>query len=206
MLSIKGFKKFYSGNLILDVPDLVLEKNIYWLKGQNGSGKTTLMKAIAGLIPFDGEISIEGINIFKQRIDYRYIVNYAEAEPVYPDFLTGADLIKLYTETKKASQDQVGKVIGRLDIKSYIKNKAGSYSSGMIKKLSLALSFLGNPKLILLDEPFITLDQNAIINLNELITEYHHRDVCFIIASHQDFDESFSLLPKKLFLQNNTVV
>lgn len=163
-----------------------LDGPFYWLKGENGSGKTTLFKSMAGLIPFSGSIEVLGVNINKDRIGYRLAVNYAEAEPVFPSLLTGTDLIKFYTQTKKADATQVATLIAALGIGGYIGSKVGTYSSGMLKKLSLVLGFIGNPKLILLDEPLITLDHQSVANLVNLIETYISQGVTFIITSHQE--------------------
>src|ERR1700744_774701 len=165
MIKFKDYSKLYNDQLILRIPQLELEHDIYWLKGENGAGKTTLIKSIAGLIPFNGEIAVDGVDINKQRANYRRIVNYAEAEPQYPVFLSGNDLIRFYTQTKGGDNKRVQALVGALGITNYANNKIGTYSSGMAKKLSLVLAFIGNPKLILLDEPLIALDQQSVSNL-----------------------------------------
>src|SRR5207253_2363557 len=100
-------------------------------------------------------------NTQKNMLSYRRIVNYAEAEPLYPEFLKGSDLVSLYQNTKAASSEQVQKLLTKLGVVNFQSKEIGTYSSGMIKKLSLVLAFMGNSKLILLDEPLITLDKDA---------------------------------------------
>lgn len=207
MITVKDLKKSYARgqNPVIDIPELRLENNMYWIKGVNGSGKTTLLKIFGGLIPFKGQVAVDGVSILKNRIQYRSIVNYAEAEPLYPGFLTGKDLINFYAETKKAPPDQVTRVIERLDIGGYLNYKTGSYSSGMTKKLSLALAFLGNPKLILLDEPLTTLDQQAFKAVVEIIAQYHKAGTCILMASHQEFNNSLPYSPVILMLKDNQI-
>ena len=89
MLTISNLKKEYGTHLILDVPQLQFEDCLYWVKGTNGSGKSTLLKIIAGMIPFEGEVEINSVSLRKQPTPYRRLVNYVEAEPLYPSFLTG---------------------------------------------------------------------------------------------------------------------
>ncbi len=94
MVELLNVKKSYGNYAVIDIPQIHLNHNIYWLKGMNGSGKTTLMKLIAGLLPFQGDVLINGnISIRKNRVAYLRLVNYAEAEPLFPPFLTGYDLI-----------------------------------------------------------------------------------------------------------------
>ena len=139
-------------------------------------------------------------------MEYRHCINYAEAEPLYPEFLKGIDLVHLYAYTKKAAASQVNLMIKRFGVSSYINNKVGSYSSGMAKKLSLLLAFMGKPKLILLDEPFITLDQQAKIVVEELIAEYHNKGTAFIIPSHQEFMLPGNSQAFAIVLENKTIL
>jgi ABC-2 type transport system ATP-binding protein len=197
MIQFKNYKKYFGSQLIADIPLLELEHHIYWLQGDNGSGKTTLIKSIAGLIPFDGTISVAGADIRKQRMAYRNIVNYAEAEPAYPGFLTGMDLIRFYAKAKNAADNQAAALISSFGIGSYADNKIATYSSGMTKKLSLVLAFIGNPKLMLLDEPLITLDVQSVSNLQRIIGDCYRTGVTFIITSHQELINGLAArLPK----------
>ncbi len=184
MIRFKKYSKAYNGQLIIKA-DMELDGQFYWLKGENGSGKSTLFRSMAGLIPFTGEIEVAGRAIHKDRIGYRMIVNYAEAEPVYPTFLTGRELVNFYATTKKADPQQVEELIVALGIGAYVGNKTGTYSSGMLKKLSLVLAFIGNPRLILLDEPLITLDQASVTNLMDMIEQAITKGITIIITSHQ---------------------
>lgn len=186
MIRFLQYSKAYNDKPIISA-DLQLAHGLYWLKGENGSGKTTLLKSIAGLIPFSGKIEVAGSEINTDRIGYRHKVNYAEAEPLYPSFLTGAELLDFFVATKKADPAQAARLVEVLGAGSYINNKIGTYSSGMAKKLSLVLGFIGSPSLVLLDEPLITLDQQSVNNLLQLIEQTHAQGVSFLITSHQEF-------------------
>src|SRR6478735_11614482 len=101
MILLSAIKKSYGSHPVLDIPEMSLDNGIYWLKGLNGSGKTTLMKIIAGLIPFQGDIRLDGeITLKKTRVAYLRAVNYAEAEPLLPAFVTGMALVTLFSKTK----------------------------------------------------------------------------------------------------------
>ncbi len=186
MLHLKQFRKTYGTTEIISVSELQLSPGIYWLKGTNGSGKTTLMKSIAGMTPFEGAIEVGGVSIKHDRLEYTSSVNYAEAEPIFPGFLTGNDLINFYRETKptlEASIEHLSEVLGT---HLFSGNRIATYSSGMTKKLSLVLAFMGTPKLILLDEPLITLDTATVENLRAIIRQKLNEGVSFLITSHQD--------------------
>ncbi len=170
---------------VLQIENLQLKAGIYWLKGENGTGKTTLLKSIAGLIPFDGNIEVDGLLLRKQRRLYTQAVSFAEAEPVYPLFLTGDELLQFYLDTKGGDKKESKSIAENLGIAPFLKNKTGTYSSGMMKKLSLLLCFTGTPKLLLLDEPFVTLDVAAVAVLRTLISE-RSINSSFLISTHQE--------------------
>jgi ABC-2 type transport system ATP-binding protein len=206
MLKFVNYRKAYNGKPIVEIGNLMLEAGTYWLKGENGSGKSTLLKSIGGLIPYEGEISVHGLpDNRKNRMKYRSIVNYGEANPEYPRFLRGNDLLMLYKNAKAGGAEQLDYLINSFGIEKFKNEKIGDYSSGMVKKLSLALAFIGNPGLILLDEPLITLDKDAVQVILKLISEQSKKGVSVIFSSHQDFMENGTLTVQQLLLNNGTL-
>ncbi len=107
-----------------------------------------------GLIPFDGEIQIGMINLKKRPAEYRRLVSYAEAEPLFPGYISGLDLVHFYNSVRKADKKLSNQLIEQIGIGSFYKNPIGTYSPAVWLKnfplywLSLAkviLSFLMNP-------------------------------------------------------------
>lgn len=189
MLSIRNFKKRYPASEmpVLELPSLSLAPGIYWIKGENGSGKTSLIKSIGGLVPFEGSIEVTGLDIRLQRMAYCKAVNYAAAEPQYPGFLTGTELLDFYHAAKGGNLPL--QLMEALGTAHFVNSKTAVYSSGMMKKLSLALAFTGDPALVLLDEPFIALDIAAVEVLQKAIAAFGEKGFSFIITSHQPLDQ-----------------
>src|ERR1700710_1469668 len=107
MLQFVNYKKAYGSYPALQIPDVNLNAGIYWIKGVNGSGKSTLLKSIAGILSFKGDLILaDNISIKKQPMAYRKLVNFAEAEPIFPEFLTGMEMIKLFASAKDAQAGQ----------------------------------------------------------------------------------------------------
>lgn len=194
MINILNLKKNYGSSLVLDVPVLILEPNVYYIKGENGSGKSTFLKVLAGLIPFEGTVSFnKEVDLTKNPIGYRKLVSYGAAEPIYPHFLLGNDLIKFFEKTKKAPTSQTSDLIERFNFQQFLNKHMGTYSSGTLKKLSLILAFIGTPKLLLLDEPLTTIDAETVSALYTLINEYYTKDMILILSSHHPFTDKLTI-------------
>jgi ABC-2 type transport system ATP-binding protein len=207
MLHLKKFQKSYGAITVLKIDDLLIQSGIFWIKGANGSGKSTLLKAIAGIISFDGDILLnQSVSIKKQPITYRKLINFAEAEPIFPEFLTGMEMIKLFASAKEAPKGQHEYYVEIMKMGDYVDKPLGTYSSGMLKKLSIVLAFMGNPKIILLDEPLNTIDNESLKVLYKLITErYQKGKVSFLLSSHQSLEIDESIITTELIVENRDV-
>ena len=190
MLSLSSFEKSFGTKLILKIPDLRFEQGVHWILGRNGSGKSTLFNCLAGLSPYKGQIQLNHIDLKKAPEHYKLKVNYSQSEPIYPDFLSGDDLIGFYAKLKKASLVQVEELKNTLGVDPYSSQPCSTFSSGMMKKLSILLAFLGSPEWVILDEPLITLDKEAQQVVSELIIQKAQQGVSFLFATHQDFENA----------------
>lgn len=188
MLKVENFTKSYSGQKIIAVDELVIPDGIHWVRGMNGSGKSTFFRSVAGMVPYEGQISWNGIDPKARPIAYRLKVNMSEAEPLYPEFLSGYDILSFINKAKQGSREQLHSLAERFDTPVYWKNPCGTYSSGMLKKIAIISAFLGSPELIILDEPLITIDVKSVGIVYELVREFHEgKGVNFLLSSHQDF-------------------
>jgi len=185
MLEIQQFLKKYPTGFQLEINELYLKKGIHLIQGENGAGKSTLFKSIAGIQTYNGKILLDKIDLKKEPLVFRHLVNFAEAEPIYPEFLSLNDLILFVAQAKKASDKQVEDMKEAFGVFSFSGNNISTYSSGMLKKTSLLLAFLGDPKLIILDEPFTTIDTASQDFLIQLIEHKSAEGVSFLISTHQ---------------------
>jgi ABC-2 type transport system ATP-binding protein len=207
MLQLHHFSKTYQGRAVLRIDSFALSPGTYWIQGANGSGKSTLLRAIAGVTSFAGDILLAGqLSVKKQAVAYRRLVNFAEAEPLFPEFLTGRELINLFKTAKDAPPHQEDFYLESLRMTSYVHEPVGTYSSGMLKKLSLVLAFLGQPTCILLDEPLTTLDAEAIpVLCSWMARQQAQHGTSFLLSSHQSVAADLLPAMQKLLVENATL-
>lgn len=206
MIHINQVQKYYDGRLILSIPDYTFNNGVYWIKGINGSGKTTFLKILSGMMPFQGDVTINNSSLKKQAVDYRRQVSFAEAEPQYPSFITGYDLVRYYQQIRQAPEKQVQRLVEFSGLKQALNSPTGTYSSGMVKRLSLLLAFIGQVAWIILDEPLATLDVEATHALPDLIQEYQQQyGTNFIFSSHQSLLPDTLLHGRELLIDNHTL-
>ena len=169
MISVSGLKKSYSGNIAVD--DLsfeVDEGQVYGLLGPNGAGKSTTMNILTGYISAtEGTVKIDGVDILEEPEKAKAMIGYLpEMPPIYPemtvreylDFVCG--LKKVPKKEIKSNIERVLKATGTKDVeKRLIRN----LSKGYKQRVGLAQALLGNPKVIILDEPTVGLDPKQII-------------------------------------------
>jgi ABC-2 type transport system ATP-binding protein len=196
MLYFKDFSKSYNDHLVISIPELKLERGIYWIRGVNGSGKSSLFKSLAGLLPYHGSIILsDDIDLRQQPLEFRRRVNFSEAEPSFPGFLTAKDLVRFVGSARGASMKQQDEIVQKFGVDKFFDNRCETYSSGMLKKVSLVLAFLGRPDIIILDEPLITLDEAS---RNVLVKTIAAANVITLFSSHQSIDlpvdKSFSIV------------
>jgi ABC-2 type transport system ATP-binding protein len=191
MLTVSRFEKKYGDSLILSFEKATFDTGISWIRGENGSGKSTFFKAISGLIPFSGSASFPDIDLRDKPVQFRKHVNFAEAEPLFPGFLSGREIFMFVANARNTPPEEVRYYQKLLGIDQFFHKTCDTYSSGMLKKMSLSISFLGHPRVIILDEPLITLDQGSCdILLAEIKQCVLKQGKIFLLSSHQAMDDS----------------
>ncbi|WP_049427948.1 ABC transporter ATP-binding protein [Staphylococcus capitis] len=170
-------KKIGNKTILKDISLNLKRGQIVGLVGANGAGKTSLMKVILGYSIYQ-EGNFEVIENKHKKSNVGALI---ENPGVYP-FMSGYDNLKLLNETKN-TQD-IDTIVSQLKMDEYIHNKGKTYSLGMKQKLGIAIAFLNQPQLIILDEPMNGLDPRAVRDVRELIVKKAEEGVTFLISSH----------------------
>lgn len=191
MISISNLRKDYSGVTVVDIPTLqISEGQSFGLVGNNGAGKTTLFRMLLDLVrPTNGEVIINGQDV-KNSSEWRHYVGSFLDENFLVPYLTPDEYFNLVGQLHGYGEEDLkiflsrfeeffnGEIIKR---KKYIRD----LSKGNIKKTGIVAALIGQPKIIVLDEPFENLDPTSQIRLKELIIqEYKTRNTTFLISSH----------------------
>ena len=177
VLTVEHLTKKIGSKTILEDVSLSLNRGqIIGLVGANGAGKTSLMKVILGYSSYqEGHFKVIDNN------NKSNVGALIENPGLYP-FMSGYDNLKLLNETKNTYD--IDTIVSELKMNEYIHNKAKTYSLGMKQKLGIAIAFLNQPQLIILDEPMNGLDPKAVRDVRELIVKKAQEGVTFLISSH----------------------
>lgn len=175
VIEIKNVSKKYSKVEALRDVSLSLGHGIYALLGPNGSGKSTLMNILAGLLkPSGGEVLYCGEAIGKSGLAYRSKVGYMPQYPaMYPNFAVKEFLLYI-AELKKLPPEREGDIdylLERVELSDVPDRKISALSGGMKQRLSLCTAVLGDPEILILDEPTAGLDPKQRVALREFISE-----------------------------------
>ena len=178
VLTVEHLTKKIGNKTILENISLKLDRGkIAGLVGANGAGKTTLMKVILGYSSYQkGQF-----DVIENKHKKSNIGALIESPGIYP-FMSGYDNLKLLNESKNSND--IDTIVSQLKMNEYIHNKAKTYSLGMKQKLGIAIAFLNQPQLIILDEPMNGLDPKAVRDVRELIIKKAQEGVTFLISSH----------------------
>lgn len=187
LLTTEGVTKKYGSQRAVDNVTLhVKQGEIYGLIGKNGAGKTTLLKMIGGLADAsEGTITFFGVSEGKSSLLKKRIGVLIEAPGLYPH-MTAAENLRLKCLALGVRDKQViPELLQTVGLEDVGRKRVGRFSLGMKQRLGIALALVGNPDLILLDEPINGLDPQGIVQVRELLERLNRKKgVTFIISSH----------------------
>jgi len=191
MLEINKVSKSYDKKkLAISEIDLVLEPgDLYGFVGPNGAGKTTLLKSIAGIIGFDsGSISMDGFTIAKNPLEFKKLMAYIPDHPDLYETLSGRQFIDFIADAFAVSIERRNELINRyagvFEMADALNKPIATYSHGMKQKAALIAALVHEPKLILLDEPFVGLDPKAAFSLKQIFKEITAEGGIIFFSSH----------------------
>ena len=191
MLKISFFSKSYDSRHKA-VDDLSLEVcsgDIFAFIGHNGAGKTTTLKAVVGILPFEeGTIKIDDLDINEYPLEVKKRLAYIPDEPKLYDMQTGAQYLNFIADIFDVNaadrRERIEKYAELLEIRKALNDPINSYSHGMKQKLQIISAFIHNPKLMVMDEPFVGLDPKAAFSFKQLMREFCENGGAIFFSTH----------------------
>lgn len=190
MLRIENLTKAYGEKKAVDNLSLhILPGEIYGFIGHNGAGKTTTLKSVAGILAFDqGEIYVDGTSVRTNPIECKRKIAYIPDNPDLYDFMTGikylnfiADIFGVPSDVRK---ERVTKYADLFELTNDLSQPISAYSHGMKQKLAIISAWLHDPKLIIMDEPFVGLDPKAAHILKGMMREVCDNGGAIFFSTH----------------------
>ena len=178
MLKIEHLTKHYKGSQkgVTDLSLHIAPGDLYAFIGHNGAGKTTTLKCIAGIHDFEnGEIRVDGINVKEDPLKAKSILAYIPDNPDLYEYLTGIQYLNFIADIFRVENDvrqqRIEKYAAELEITQALGDLISTYSHGMKQKLVILSALVHQPKLLILDEPFVGLDPKAAVTVKGIMKE-----------------------------------
>ena len=190
MLQINHLTKTYGDKKAVD--DLTLHiapGEIYGFIGHNGAGKTTTLKSCAGILPFDaGQIRINGVDVSANPLEAKRVLAYLPDNPDLYNFLSGIQYLNFIADIfgveKSVRAERIRRLADSFELTADLAQPISAYSHGMKQKLAMISGWLHEPKLILMDEPFVGLDPKAAHLLKEMMHQHCDRGGAIFFSTH----------------------
>lgn len=190
MLKIEHLTKKYGTHVAVNDLSLHIEKgDIYGIIGHNGAGKTTTMKAIVGIHAYDeGTIHVDGISVKDHPLECKKIISYIPDNPDLFEYLTGIQYLNfiadIFDVSKDVREEKIKKYADLFEITGALGDLISSFSHGMKQKLAIVSALIHDPKLIIMDEPFVGLDPKAALTLKTIMHELCREGCAFFFSTH----------------------
>ena len=190
MLKIEHLTKQYGEKKAVDDLSLTIEAGeIYGFIGHNGAGKTTTLKSVVGILPFEeGRVEIDGVSITEDPLNCKKKIAYIPDNPDLYDFMTGIQYLNFIADIfgvgAEERQERIRRYADLFELTADLAQLISAYSHGMKQKLAIISAWIHEPKLIIMDEPFVGLDPKASHLLKEMMRELCDRGGAIFFSTH----------------------
>ena len=211
MIEIKNVVKKYGNKLALDnVSFEVNDGDIFAFIGHNGAGKTTLIKSIVGIHDFDdGDILINGMSIKENPVECKKLMAFVPDNPETYEHMKAIDYINficdMYDIDTQTREKNIKKYAKLFDMQDKLNDTIDSYSHGMKQKIVLISALAHNPKILIMDEPFVGLDPKAVFDIKEILNEMVKEKKIVFYSTHI-LDVAEKLCSRVAIIKNGKLV
>lgn len=185
MLTATDVTKQYGGvSAVENIGFDLVAGDVLAVVGANGAGKTTLIKCLLGLVKFKGKVFVDGIDVARFGQDARKKIGYLPQNPAFHTDLTVAETALFYADLKSVTTERAHDSVDAIGLGDHSGKKVGELSGGMRQRLGLAIALLGDPPLLILDEPATGLDMSARLELRRLVIEQRTSNRAVLLSTH----------------------
>lgn len=190
MIEIKNVTKKYGNKKAVDnVSFTVNDGDIFAFIGHNGAGKTTLIKSIVGIHDFDeGDILIDGMSIKEKPVECKKLMAYVPDNPETYEHMKAIDYINficdMYETDKETREKNISKYAKMFEMEDKLNDTIDSFSHGMKQKVVLISALAHDPKILIMDEPFVGLDPKAVFDIKEILNEMVKENKIVFYSTH----------------------
>lgn len=190
MLKINNLTKRYGDKKAVDNLSLHIQKGeIYGFIGHNGAGKTTTIKSCCGILNFDeGDILVDGVSIKDDPLSCKKKIAYIPDNPDLYEFLSGIKYLNFVADvfgvSRQDREERISKYADMFELTKDLAQPINAYSHGMKQKLAVISALIHDPKLIIMDEPFVGLDPKASHLLKQTMREHCDRGGAILFSTH----------------------
>jgi len=211
VITIRGLRKSYGTDLVLDGIDLtVAGGTVFALLGPNGAGKTTMVEILSTLLPADaGEVTIGGYDLVRQAGGIRRLIGVTGQYSAVDDLFTGEENLLLMADLhhlpKRDGRRRAAELLERFDLVEAARKPSATYSGGMRRRLDLAMTLMGDPRLVFLDEPTTGLDPRSRRTMWQIVRDLVAGGVTIFLTT-QALDEADELADHVAVLDRGRIV
>jgi len=209
IIQIKGVKKSFKDVEVLKGVDFEVEQGgIFALLGSNGAGKTTMIRIMATLLKADaGSVVINGFDIEKNSGEIRGSISLTGQFAAIDEILTGRENLQMIAKLRhlKNPNQVADRLINRFGMSEAADRRVGTYSGGMKRRIDIAMSLVGNPKIIFLDEPTTGLDPEARLEVWKIVKELSAVGITIFLTT-QNLEEAEQLADKIAILHGGKII
>lgn len=199
-------KRFGKLTAVDDLSFTVKEGESVALWGANGAGKTTAVRCLLNLIPYEGSVTINGLDMKKEGKKARRLIGFVPQELTFHDDMSIKETITFYAMLRKVKNGHdFTPLLARLELEPHINKPIHDLSGGLKQRLALALALLSDPPILFLDEPTANLDIRARENFLHLLWELKQSGKTFVFSSHR-LEEITALADRVLLLEAGKLV
>ena len=211
MLKVENVTKYYGTNLAVDHLSFTVDDGeIFGLLGSNGAGKTTMIKSIMGILDFEeGDILIDNKSIKEEPLECKKIMAYVPYNPDLYENMKAIDFINficdMYEVPENIRSENTLKYAKMFEIEDKLNDDISSFSHGMKQKVALIAALAHNPKVLIMDEPFVGLDPKAVYDMKEIMRDMTKNGKTIFFSTHI-LDVAEKLCDRVAIIKDGTIV